>query len=216
MKPLPGHPKAPIRLAALKTQVCALSTSEPAADLILAPSFRSSTRSCGPLSGQWPKPADTRRVFEADPRTTWCAQLSPTGETPPGRTQGGKSKRLRSHNPAPLPARNQAEIFSVCFQQEPHVNKVLLLFVAHAYCALAESRSMLPHTIVAAVCNGSYSMQCCLFANIHTLLVLYLPMTAWYPCYTLLPLLYPCYPFYTCYPCYTLLPFAIPTGSWWV
>ena len=64
-----------------------------------------------------------------------------------GRRQGGKSKRLRSHNPAPLPARNQAEIFSVCFQQKPHVNKVLLLFVAHAYCALAESRSMLPHTI---------------------------------------------------------------------
>jgi hypothetical protein len=94
--------------------------------------------------------------------------MSPTGETPPGRRQGGKSKRLR----------NQAEIFSVCFQQEPHVNKVLLLFVAHAYCALAESRSMLPHTIVAAVCNASYSMQCCLFANIHTLLVLYLPMTA--------------------------------------
>ena len=104
--------------------------------------------------------------------------MSPTGETPPGRRQGGKSKRLRSHNPAPLPASNQAEIFSVCFQQEPHVNKVLLLFVAHAYCALAESRSMLPHTIVAAVCNASYSMQCCLFANIHTLLVLYLPMTA--------------------------------------
>jgi hypothetical protein len=73
--------------------------------------------------------------------------MSPTGETPPGRRQGDKSKRLRSHNPAPLPARKQAEIFSVCFQQEPHVNKVLLLFVAHAYCALAESRSMLPHTI---------------------------------------------------------------------
>ena len=73
--------------------------------------------------------------------------MSPTGETPPGRRQGDKSKRLRSHNPAPLPARNQAEIFSVCFQQEPHVNKVLLLFVAHAYCALAGSRSMLPHAI---------------------------------------------------------------------
>ena len=102
--------------------------------------------------------------------------MSPTGETPPGRRQGGKSKRLRSSDSAPLPARNQADIFSVCFQQEPHVNKVLLLFVAHAYCALAESRSMLPHTIVAAVCNASYSMQCCLFANIHTLLVLYLPM----------------------------------------
>ena len=104
--------------------------------------------------------------------------MSPTGETPPGRRQGDKSKRLRSSDPAPLPARYQAEIFSVCFQQEPHVNKVLLLFVAHAYCALAGSRSMLPHTIVAAVCNASYSMQCCLFANIHTLLVLYLPMTA--------------------------------------
>jgi len=104
--------------------------------------------------------------------------MSPTGETPPGRRQGDKSKRLRSSDPAPLLARYQAEIFSVCFQQEPHVNKVLLLFVAHAYCALAESRSMLPHTIVAAVCNASYSMQCCLFANIHTLLVLYLPMTA--------------------------------------
>jgi hypothetical protein len=103
--------------------------------------------------------------------------MSPTGETPPGRRQGDKSKRLRSHTPAPLPARTQAAIFSVCFQQEPHVNKVLLLFVAHAYCALAKSRSMLPHTIVAAVCNASYSMQCCLFANIHTLLVLYLPMT---------------------------------------
>ena len=71
MKPLPGHPKAPIRLAALKTQVCALSPSEPAADLILAPSFRSSTRSCGPLSGQWSKSADTRRT----PSTSCCLRV---------------------------------------------------------------------------------------------------------------------------------------------
>jgi hypothetical protein len=36
-----------------------------------------------------------------------------------------------------------------------------------------------PLHVVAAVCNASYAyiMQCCLFANTHTLLVLYLPMT---------------------------------------
>jgi hypothetical protein len=71
---LPGHPKAPIRLAALKTQVRALPTSEPAADLISAPSFRSSTPSCGPLSGQWPKPADTRSQFTQHQK--WLDQKS--------------------------------------------------------------------------------------------------------------------------------------------
>jgi hypothetical protein len=84
--------------------------------------------------------------------------MSPTGDTPPGRRQGDKSKRLRSSDSAPLPARNQTDIFSVCFQQEPRVNKVLLLFVAHAYCALAVSRSTLhaitPHTPMANEIRG--------------------------------------------------------------
>jgi hypothetical protein len=63
------------------------------------------------------------------------------------------NKRLRSRHPAPLLARNQSDIYSVCIQQESQVNKVLLLcrsipvalllFVAHNYCALAVSRSML-------------------------------------------------------------------------
>jgi hypothetical protein len=115
--------------------------------LIAGASFCSTTRSYDPPIGQWSKSADTRRT----PSTSWCAQcdVSHWGDTPgeEARRQEQTTERLRSSESAPLPARNQAEIFSVCFQQEPHVNKVLLLFVAHAYCAFAVSRSMLPHTI---------------------------------------------------------------------
>jgi hypothetical protein len=35
---------------------------------------RSPARSCGPLSGQWSKPADLRRIFGAGPGIKWCAQ----------------------------------------------------------------------------------------------------------------------------------------------
>jgi hypothetical protein len=83
-------------------------------------------------SGQSPRTLGG--IFGSDPGIKWCAQcdVSHWGDTP----EGGKATRANgcAHTtpPAPLPARNQADIFSVCFQQEPHVNKVLLLFVAHA------------------------------------------------------------------------------------
>jgi hypothetical protein len=55
--------------------------------------------------------------------------MSPSGETPPGRRQVGMNKRLRVYirHPAPLPAKNQGAIYSVCFPQGSQVNKVLLL-----------------------------------------------------------------------------------------
>jgi hypothetical protein len=60
-----------------------------------------SPRTLGGVSRQTLAPAGVRSA------------MSPTGETPPGRRQGGKSKRLRSSDSAPLPARNQADIFSL-------------------------------------------------------------------------------------------------------
>ena len=63
------------------------------------------------------------------------------------------NKRLRVRHPAPLPARNQSDIYSVCFPRESQVNKVLLLcrsmlvafllFVARARCAVVTCCSML-------------------------------------------------------------------------
>jgi hypothetical protein len=69
----------PTRFPALTIQVSALSSFAPcekaAARVVLRPPFsRSPTRSCGPPSGQWSKPAGTRR----------CAQCSVShwGDTP--------------------------------------------------------------------------------------------------------------------------------------
>jgi hypothetical protein len=105
----------------------------------------SSTRSCSPLSGQWSKPADIGRSFDTEcPGIKWCAQcdVSQRCDTP-------MNKRLRLRHPAPLPARNQSEIYSMCSQQESQVNKVLLL-----------CRSMLDACCAPAVCR-TCSLRCC-------------------------------------------------------
>jgi hypothetical protein len=68
------------------------------------------------------------------------------------------NKRLRLRHPNPLPARNQSDIYSVCFQQESQVNKVLLLCRSMPVALLGSlrfipMRSMRPHTPHAAPCG---------------------------------------------------------------
>jgi hypothetical protein len=155
--------------------------------------------------------------------------LSPTGETPPGRRQGDKSKRRCAHTTPPHFQQETRQRFSqfvssknptstrcsCCLSHTPialllglaaccrtplHITHhctthtivhCIPLHTAH-HCTLhtiaphtTSPHTIAPHSIahrttlhvVAAVCSASYSMQCCLFANIHALLVLHLPMT---------------------------------------
>jgi hypothetical protein len=73
-----ARPKAPIQLPALTTHRWALFhiliSVEETAGLHLDASFCSPTRSCGPPSGQWSKPAGTRRCVQCD--------VSHWGDTP--------------------------------------------------------------------------------------------------------------------------------------
>jgi hypothetical protein len=141
-----------IRLPTLKIQVNAFPTFAPcekmAARLILTP-FTAAPRAPAALSAASGRSPWTLGGFSMQALASRGARsvMYPSGETPPGRRQVGVNKRLRSRHPAPLLARNQSDIYSVCFQQEIQVNKVLLLcrsmpvalllFVAHARCAVA-------------------------------------------------------------------------------
>jgi hypothetical protein len=149
--------KARIRLPALKTQVSAFSTFAPcekmAARLILAP-LPAAPRAHAALSAASGRSPRKLGGFSMQALASSGARsaMSPSGETPPGRGQVGLNKRLRLRHPAPLPARKQSDIYSVCFQQESQANKVLLLcrsmpvalllFVAHARCTVAICCSM--------------------------------------------------------------------------